>query len=347
MAFDVQGDSLDKFADALERAAPYAFVREVAEPALDEIEPRAGRGREVEMEPRVALEPAGDPRVFVRPVVVHDQVQVESGRGLLVDALEETDELLMAVARHAVADDAAVERVQGGEERGRAVARVVVGLPRRDAGTQREQRLRALKRLDLAFLVHAQHERPVGRVEIESDHIAELLDKPSVAAGLERLRHMGLEPVPVPDAPHRGLADPLRLGHGPRAPVGGVRRRCLKRRVHDGGDLARRYLRDASGPGGVFLKPRKAQRQKPLAPQLNGRPGDCQALRDLLVLQAVGRHLNQPRPLHHALRQRARGRPTVQRLRFFGRQYNRLCRFHGQKHGRFLLISKAIYDSLH
>src|SRR5207344_2994499 len=58
--------------------------------------------------------------------------------------------LLMAVALHVLLDDRSVERVEGGEERGGAVALVVVGhragatLPHRQAG------LGAVKRRDLA-----------------------------------------------------------------------------------------------------------------------------------------------------------------------------------------------------
>ena len=44
-----------------------------------------------------------------------------------LDGVEEADELLMAVALHAPADDRALEHVEGGEQRGGAVALVVVG----------------------------------------------------------------------------------------------------------------------------------------------------------------------------------------------------------------------------
>jgi hypothetical protein len=37
-------------------------------------------------------------------------MQVECGGGSAIDAFEETDELLLTVARHAVADDLAVEQ---------------------------------------------------------------------------------------------------------------------------------------------------------------------------------------------------------------------------------------------
>ena len=40
----------------------------------------------------------------------------------------------------------------------------------------------------------------------------------------------------IPDPRHAGMADPLRGGHRPRAPVGGIARRRVQGRVHDGLD---------------------------------------------------------------------------------------------------------------
>ena len=69
-----------------------------------------------------------DARMLVRAVIVHDQMKVETGRSLGVDLFEKADELLMPMARHAVADDLAVEHAEGGKQRRRAVAFVVVSL---------------------------------------------------------------------------------------------------------------------------------------------------------------------------------------------------------------------------
>jgi hypothetical protein len=43
-----------------------------------------------------------------------------------IDGVEEADELLVAVALHVLADDGAVEHVDGGKQRGRAVPLIVV-----------------------------------------------------------------------------------------------------------------------------------------------------------------------------------------------------------------------------
>ena len=63
----------------------------------------------------IAAQPTFHAWVLVGGIVVHDQVQLEFSRGLVVDALQETDEFLMSVLRHAVANDLAIESVQSGE----------------------------------------------------------------------------------------------------------------------------------------------------------------------------------------------------------------------------------------
>jgi hypothetical protein len=45
----------------------------------------------------------------------NDQVELPLGRGFAVDLVEEADEFLMPVARHALADDPAVEQIEGSE----------------------------------------------------------------------------------------------------------------------------------------------------------------------------------------------------------------------------------------
>ena len=65
--------------------------------------------------------------MLVGGVVVEDDVDGLADRHLRLDGVEEADELLMPVALHVLADDGAVEHVEGGEQRGRAVALVVVG----------------------------------------------------------------------------------------------------------------------------------------------------------------------------------------------------------------------------
>ena len=64
--------------------------------------------------------------MLVGGVVVEDDVDGRAGRRLGIDGVEEADELLVAVALHVLADDGAVEHVEGGKQRGRAIPLIVV-----------------------------------------------------------------------------------------------------------------------------------------------------------------------------------------------------------------------------
>ena len=90
-------------------------------------------------------------------IVVDDQMQVQIEWCPDVDQLQEANKLLMAMPRHAIANDGAIEHVQCSEQGRRAIAFVVVRLPGRDSRPQRQERLSAVEGLDLAFLVDAEH----------------------------------------------------------------------------------------------------------------------------------------------------------------------------------------------
>ena len=91
--------------------------------------------------------------------------------------IEEADELLMPMALHVAADDLAVEHVERGEQRGGAVALVVVGHGAERALLQRQAGLGAVERLDLALLVDREHDGVRRRIDIEPDHVAQLVDE--------------------------------------------------------------------------------------------------------------------------------------------------------------------------
>jgi len=259
MVLNVSHDGFDQLRHTAERAASDALLGDFAKPPLDHVEPRTRGWGEMQVESRVALEPCLDSLVFVGGVVVDDQVQVELGRRFGVDLLQETDEFLMAMARHAIADHGAVEHAQGGEQGGGAVARVVVALAGGNARPERQDRLDAVERLDLALLVHTQDKRLVRGIEIQSHHIGHLFDESLVAAEFERLDQVRLEIVHAPDAPHAGLRNALGRSHGARAPMRRVGRRRVKGRLDHGPDLAGRDARLASRARSIFLQTGQSQ----------------------------------------------------------------------------------------
>src|SRR5208337_4212197 len=106
---------------------------------------------------------------LVRRIVIDDQMEIEMSGHSAVDLPQEPDEFFGAMARQTFADDGAGLHIERGEQRCCAVALVVVCHCGRTAPLHRQARLRAVERLDLAFLVDAEHQRLVRRVHVEAD----------------------------------------------------------------------------------------------------------------------------------------------------------------------------------
>jgi hypothetical protein len=104
--------------DRMKGAALEATLRQCCEEALDRVEPRVRGRREVEGETQMAVEPGTHFGVLMDGVVVEDDVDGRAGRRLGIDGVEEADELLVAVALHVLADDGAVEHVEGSRRGG-------------------------------------------------------------------------------------------------------------------------------------------------------------------------------------------------------------------------------------
>src|SRR3984957_13008258 len=118
-------------------------------------------------------------------VVVEDDVNYLASRNLDLDGIQETNELLMTMALHVATDDSAVEDVQRGEQGRGAVALVIVRHGAEPTLLQRQARLGAVEGLDLGLLVDRQHDGVGRRIDIESDHIAQLGDELRIVRELE------------------------------------------------------------------------------------------------------------------------------------------------------------------
>ena len=127
--------------------------------------------------PRVTFEPSLHRRRLVRRIVVEDEVNIEIGWHRLVDLLEESSELKASVALVAFPQDLPRRHVEGREERRRPVSKVVVGLAFWLTRSHRKKWLTAFERLDLGFLVHAQHDSVRGGIHVEPHNIADLVDE--------------------------------------------------------------------------------------------------------------------------------------------------------------------------
>lgn len=322
MRLNIVRDGGHKFRDVSERASANTFLRNFTEPALHHVEPGTGRGSKVQVKTRMPLHPGFDAGVLVGPVVVDNQMQVQMGRGVGIDPLEEPDKLLMPVPRHTISDDLAIEHAQGRKERGRAIALVVVGLPSWDAGPQRQQGLRPVEGLDLALLVDAQDQSFVGRIQIQADHIAQLLHELLVPAEFERLDQMRFEVVMLPDALNGHSTDPLGLSHAARTPMGRVRRGAVQGCFDHRANLVGRDSWQTTRTRGVFLQTGQPKSQESLSPQLHRGPRDLHRSGNLLVQHPLGGHPDNLRPLNQTQGKDLPTRPGVQGGTFLARQEN-------------------------
>ena len=197
---DVPVDGGFKVAEGAMDAAADLFVGQLGEEPLDLVEPGGGGRGEMDVPVRPPGEPGADRRRLVRGVIVHHEMHVEIARHLGVDRTQELEELSGAMALVTTADDLAGRHVERGEQRARTVPLVVVAASLGLAGTQGQQRLRPVERLDLfplradhqrrpwepgKLLVHAQHQRAVGRRQIEPDDVANLVHEERVGRQLE------------------------------------------------------------------------------------------------------------------------------------------------------------------
>ena len=230
--------------DGMEDAVIEPAPGELGEEALYGVEPGARGRRELEGEARMAGESGAGLVFLVCGVVVEDDVDGLVRRHLALDAAQEAEELLMAVALHVLPDDRSVEHGEPGEQRRRAVPLVVVGLLHRQAG------LGAVERLDLALLVDRQPHGMGRRIDLEADDIGEFLGKGRVVRKLELPPAVRADAVRLPDTLHRRGRDAGDLGHGAQRPVGRFMRRRLECQADDLRNALRRHrcLAGRSGP---------------------------------------------------------------------------------------------------
>lgn len=279
---------LNELWDAVEDTTANAPLRQVAEPAFDRVEPRTRRRDEVQMDAWMPPYPPAHGGVLVRRVIVQDQMQIESGGRLRIDLLEEPEKLLVAMARHAVADDRSIEHAQCREECRRAVAFVVVRHCATAALFHREAGLGAVQGLDLAFLIHAQDEGVLRRVQIQAHHIRHFLLKVGIPAELEGADQMGFEAMCLPHALHQRRIGPQMPGQRSRGPVrrgggpglgGGVKNLRLQRLPTPG---------RASTSRGVMFKPDQPVCGKALSPESHRLPTRSHSCGDVPIFMPLG-----------------------------------------------------------
>ncbi len=245
---------------------------------------------------RSLRQPCLDLRMAVGGVVVHDAMDIQPLGYGFVDLAQEGQKLLMPMAWLAGCQHRAVEHVQRGEQRGRAMALVVVGNALDVAEPHGQHRLRALQRLTLALLVHADDQRVVRRAQIQAHHIAQLLDEERVVGQLEAFGAMRLQPEELEVPRNAGLGDAGLGGHRAHAPV---RRAVGRLGVQRGLDQLRHAFvvnRTRLARAHVVVQARDATFDEARAPLAHRGLGQLQALGNSIVGLAIGAAEDDARP---------------------------------------------------
>ena len=260
----------------------------------------------------MAFEPCLHPRMRVRPVIVHDQVQDNFSRKFGVQSFEELQELLMAVPGIALPDHFSRRHFQRRKKRGRAIALVIVGHRAAPAFLHRQARLGAVQGLDLALLIHAKYQRLFRGIEIEAHYVGQLFQEPRIARKLEPLGSMRLQMMTLPNPVDRGFANALCLTHGPATPMRGAFGAGLQGGVDDGFNLLSVIHWLAPASLGHLPQTIGACFAEPLPPQGDGLVVDFQVCGDDLVLLALCGCEHNPAALRHLLRRTMGGDPASQ-----------------------------------
>src|SRR6266498_6076190 len=180
----VQKDGALEGRDAREGSSTDGFLGDPGEPTFDEVEPGGAGWCQMEVEPRVFSQPRPDDRMFVRAVVVTDQMDLPAPV-LSVEDLQEGQELLVRVPAEASFGDRAGGHLQSSEQTRGAVPDVVMRHSGWKARTDRQDRLGPVQRLNLRLLVDAEHQCLLRRVQIEPDDVGHLPIKLRVRTELE------------------------------------------------------------------------------------------------------------------------------------------------------------------
>ena len=271
---------------------------------------------------RVARQPPLDRGMFVRGIVVGDQVQGLALGNLTINQTKEPQPFLVPMARQAGGDDGALRDIQGGKERGGAMALIIVRHRAAATGLERQAGLGAIQGLDLAFLIHAQDHGMLGRVQIQAHHILQLVLEVGISTEFKGPDPVRLQAMGGPDPMHeRGIRAQV-SGQGAGGPVGGRRRLRLGRRLQNARGEGLAGLGRTPSAGRILGEARETLGGEALTPEAHGLPTRVQRNGNVMVVVAVGRQQGDLRAQHEPRGRPPATGPLLQLLAFGGGHLN-------------------------
>ena len=265
--------------------------RQFGEEAFHSVEPATGCRGKVEGPTRVPGQPGADFFMLVGRIIVDNGVDGLVCRNIALDAVEKSDELLVAMALHVLPDDGCIQNVQRRKQGGCAVALVIMGHGCPASLLHWQAGLRAIKRLNLGRFIDRKHDRVGGRRDIQADNISELLKQGRIVGELELPPAMRAETVRLPNSLHRKSRHTGCLGHRTQRPM-----RCFMGwwglcQPHNLGHAISRDRRDTGRAGLVAKQAIDALRHEPRLPtpdaslRLAGRSPDRHRTQPIIAQQ--------------------------------------------------------------
>src|SRR5947207_14310737 len=99
-------------------------------------------------------------------------------------------------------DPLSIDNYQGGHECCRPIPNLGMRSTFRATGQHRQQRLASIDSLYLRFLVDAEHDCVIGRIQVQPHDVADLVDEERIIRESERLGLMRREAKGAPDPSH-------------------------------------------------------------------------------------------------------------------------------------------------
>ena len=198
-----------------------------------------------------------------------------------LDDVQKPDELLMAMALHALANNLALKDNERREQGGDAMALVIMGYGASAPLLHRQTRLSTIKRLNLALFVNRQDNGVAGRIDIEADDLVQFGRELGIVGQLELAHPVRLEAMSTPYPLYRADANSGRLRHRRTGPVTGRRRRPSQRQGDHTFSNLRAQRWNARSPCLVPPKASGSFVAETFLPALNPRLGLVGSLHDL------------------------------------------------------------------
>ena len=270
-------------------------------------------------------------------VIVQNEMNIQGLGHRLIDPIEELTKLYRPMTTAKFADNSAALNFKRGKQRSGPVTSIVMAASFDLTRPHRKHRLRAVQSLNLRLFVNTQNEGLGGRVEVQSDDIANLLDEKRVLGKFEGFASVGSQSKSPPNASYTGVAQSACFGHRTRTPMGRVLRRRFQ--GHCQHPLYLRVAQPKWRTHSRFVQQTiEALVDKPSSPLSHCLHGQIEPSRHNRIARSLCTRQNNSRSLCQCLRRLRSTRPSLKSGLFLLRQHESWYRS-SSSHRRFLHTS--------